>query len=106
LVVFADAIAIWASYIGVNIKGSVSWSLFHQQVFDSLVFSRFSSRFHQVLLLRFCDRHRGVLQGLQYEERHRRRVGQASHSSVVVASLVIFVLDLIAVQVTDILGYN
>ena len=33
-------------------------------------------------------------------------VGQASHSSVVVASLVIFIIDLIAVQITDIMGLN
>ena len=33
-------------------------------------------------------------------------VGQASHSSVVVASLMIFIIDLLAVQITDIMGLN
>lgn len=45
LVVLADGIATWASFIGVNIKDSVSWSHFHQQVFDSLVFSDFLPAF-------------------------------------------------------------
>jgi hypothetical protein len=33
-------------------------------------------------------------------------VGHAAHSAVVVASLVIFLIDLVAVQFTDILGFN
>jgi phospholipid/cholesterol/gamma-HCH transport system permease protein len=33
-------------------------------------------------------------------------VGQAAHSAVVVASLLIFILDLVAVQITDFMGIN
>jgi phospholipid/cholesterol/gamma-HCH transport system permease protein len=33
-------------------------------------------------------------------------VGISAHSSVVVASLVIFIIDLVAVQITDIMGLN
>ena len=33
-------------------------------------------------------------------------VGRSANSAVVVASLLVFVLDLIAVQITDLLGLN
>jgi phospholipid/cholesterol/gamma-HCH transport system permease protein len=105
LVVFADAIAIWASYIGVNIKGSVSWPLFYQQVFDSLVFSDFLPAFIKSFFFGFAIGIVGCYKGFN-TKKGTEGVGQASHSSVVVASLLIFILDLIAVQVTDILGYN
>lgn len=39
-------------------------------------------------------------------EKGTEGVGQAAHSAVVTASLLIFILDLMAVQVTDILGLN
>jgi phospholipid/cholesterol/gamma-HCH transport system permease protein len=33
-------------------------------------------------------------------------VGRSAHSAVVLASLLIFILDLIAVQITDLMGLN
>ena len=105
LVVLADAIAIWASYIGVNIKDTVSWPLFHRQVFDSLMFSDFLPAFFKSFFFGFAIGIVGCYKGFT-TRKGTEGVGQASHSAVVVASLLIFILDLIAVQVTDILGYN
>lgn len=105
LVVFADAIAIYASYIGVNIKGTVSWTLFHQQVFDSLVFADFLPAFFKSFFFGFAIGIVGCYKGFN-TKKGTEGVGKASHSSVVAASLVIFFIDLIAVQITDILGYN
>ena len=39
-------------------------------------------------------------------EKGTEGVGRSAHSAVVVASLVIFILDLVAVQVTEIMGLN
>ena len=36
LVMLADAISLYGAYLGVNIHGSVSWSLFWNQVFETL----------------------------------------------------------------------
>ena len=105
LVVLADGIAIWASFIGVNIKDSVSWPLFHQQVFDSLVFSDFLPAFIKSFFFGFAIGIVGCYKGFN-TKKGTEGVGQASHSSVVVASLLIFIIDLIAVQVTDIMGFN
>ena len=105
LVVFADAIAIYASYIGVNIKGDVSWPLFFQQVFDSLIFSDYLPAFFKSFFFGFAIGIVGCYKGFR-TEKGTAGVGQAAHSAVVVASLLIFILDLIAVQVTELLGYN
>ena len=105
LVVLADAIAIWACYIGVNIKGSVSWSLFHQQVFDSLVFSDVLPALTKSIFFGLAIGIVGCYKGFT-TEKGTEGVGRAAHSAVVLASLLIFILDLVAVQITEILGLN
>ena len=105
LVVLADAIAIHACYIGVNMKGVTTWRLFQQQVFDSLVFSDLLPALVKSIFFGLAIGVVGCYKGYS-TERGTEGVGQSAHSAVVVASLLIFVLDLIAVQVTDVLGYN
>jgi len=105
LVVLADAIAIWACYIGVNIKGSVSWSLFHQQVFDALVLSDLLPALAKSIFFGLAIGVVGCYKGFT-TEKGTEGVGRAAHSAVVLASLLIFILDLIAVQITDIMGLN
>jgi len=105
LVVLADTIAIWACFVGVNMKGTVSWVLFHQQVFDSLTFSDLLPALIKSIFFGLAIGVVGCYKGF-YTEKGTEGVGRAAHSAVVVASLLIFVLDLVAVQITDILGYN
>lgn len=105
LVVLADAIAIWACYIGVNLKSVVSWRLFYQQVFDSLVFSDVVPALVKSVFFGLAIGVVGCYKGYT-TQKGTEGVGRAAHSAVVVASLVIFILDLIAVQITDILGFN
>lgn len=105
LVVLADGIAIWASWIGVNIKDVVSWDLFYRQVFDSLEFSDFWPAFIKSYLFGLAIGVVGCYKGF-HTEKGTEGVGQAAHSAVVVASLLIFILDLVAVQITDLMGIN
>ena len=105
LVVLADAIAIWACYIGVNMRGTVSWSLFQQQVFDSLVFSDLVPALIKSVFFGLAIGVVGCYKGFT-TEKGTEGVGRAAHSAVVLASLLIFILDLIAVQVTEILDLN
>ncbi len=105
LVVIADAIAIFACFIGVNIKGSVSWSLFQQQVFDSLVFSDLLPALTKSIFFGLAIGVVGCYKGFT-TQKGTEGVGRAAHSAVVLASLLIFILDLVAVQVTEILGLN
>lgn len=105
LVVLADGIAIWACYIGVNFKEVVSWDLFYRQVFDSLEFSDVLPAFSKSFFFGLAIGVVGCYKGF-HTEKGTEGVGRAAHSSVVVSSLVIFILDLIAVQVTESLGLN
>lgn len=105
LVVLADAIAIWACWIGVNLKDVVSWDLFYRQVFESLEFSDFIPAFVKSYFFGFAIGVVGCFKGYR-TEKGTEGVGISAHSSVVMASLVIFIIDLMAVQITDILGLN
>ena len=105
LVVLAMGIAIWASWIGVNLRDTVSWQLFQRQVFDSLEFSDLIPAFIKSYFFGFAIGLVGCYKGF-HTEKGTAGVGHAAHSAVVVSSLLIFILDLIAVQITDIMGIN
>jgi phospholipid/cholesterol/gamma-HCH transport system permease protein len=105
LVCFSDAVALFGSYLAVNIKGSTSMVLFFQQVIDSLSFSDVLPAFVKTFFFGFAIGAVGCYKGFT-TTKGTQGVGLAANSAVVVASLLVFVLDLIAVQVTDLLGYN
>jgi phospholipid/cholesterol/gamma-HCH transport system permease protein len=105
LVVLAMAISIWSSWVGVNIKDVVSWDLFYRQVFESLAFSDFIPAFIKSYFFGLAIGVVGCYKGYT-TMKGTEGVGQAAHSAVVLASLLIFILDLVAVQITDLLGIN
>jgi phospholipid/cholesterol/gamma-HCH transport system permease protein len=86
----------------VNIKGDVSFVLFLSQAFGSVEFLDFfpalikSFFFGSVIGLVGC--YKGYTAG-----RGTESVGVAANSAVVLASLLVIVVDLIAVQLTDML---
>jgi phospholipid/cholesterol/gamma-HCH transport system permease protein len=99
------AVALFGSYLAVNIKGSTSMVLFFQQVIDSLSFSDVLPAFVKTFFFGFAIGAVGCYKGFT-TTKGTQGVGMAANSAVVVASLLVFVLDLLAVQVTDLLGYN
>lgn len=88
LVVLADGIAIWASWIGVNMRDVVSWDLFYRQVFDSLEFTDFVPAFINSYFFGLAIGVVGCYKGYT-TEKGTESEGQAAHSAVVVASLLI-----------------
>lgn len=102
LVLFADALGFLGSWIGVNIKGDVNLVLFFTQAFSSIDFMDFfpalikSFFFGGVIGVVGC--YKGYTAGKGTES-----VGIASNSAVVMASLLVIVFDMIAVQITDML---
>ena len=105
LVVLADVIAIVACWMGVNMYGTVSWPLFQHQVVDALSYSDLIPAFIKTYLF-------GLVIGLVgchagwHAEKGTTGVGNAAHRAVVVGSLLVFILDLVAVQFTDLVGIN
>ncbi len=105
LSLWANAIALYGAYLGVNIKGVVSWALYWTQVFHSLSYSDFVPALIKTFFFGFTIGMIGCYKGYN-SRKGTEGVGQSANSAVVVSSLLIFVLDLIAVQITDLLGLN
>ena len=103
LAVLADGIGLYASYIGVNLKGIVSWNLYTTQVFETLTFSDVLPALVKTYFFGFAIGIIGCYKGY-FSNKGTEGVGIAANSAVVVSSLMIFVIDLIAVQIADILG--
>lgn len=105
LVVLSDAIALYGGYLGVNIRGITSYDLYINQVFAILLFSDFVPAFIKTFFFGFAVGIIGCYKGY-YSSKGTEGVGRSANSAVVLASLVVFIIDLVAVQITDILGYN
>jgi len=103
LILYADALGILGSWIGSNIKGDVSFVLFFSQAFSHIGFVDLmpsvvkSFFFGAVIGLVGC--YKGYNAG-----RGTESVGKAANSAVVLASLLVLIVDVIAVQITDMLG--
>jgi phospholipid/cholesterol/gamma-HCH transport system permease protein len=102
LVIFADAIGLAGSYIGVNLKGHVSTHLFFSQVFQSLQFSDLFPAVIKTFFFGFAVGLVGCYKGYN-SNKGTEGVGRAANSAVVFASLVVFIIDMIAVQLTSLL---
>jgi phospholipid/cholesterol/gamma-HCH transport system permease protein len=102
LVIFADGVGLMGSFVGVNIKGNVSTYLFFSQIFQSL---EFSDLFPAVLKTFFFGFGIGLIATYKgyYSNKGTEGVGKAANSAVVLGSLMVFIIDMIAVQVTSVL---
>jgi phospholipid/cholesterol/gamma-HCH transport system permease protein len=101
LVFFGDAIAIYGSYLVENIKGHVSFLLYFNQVFDSLEFSDLIPATIKTFFFGFAIGLVGCFKGY-YCKKGTAGVGLASNSAVVFTSMLLFIIDFVAVFVTDI----
>lgn len=104
LIVIGDSIALTGSYLAVKIKGEVSFTLFFHQVFQSTEFSDFVPAFIKSFFFGFAIGIIGCYKGYN-SRKGTEGVGESANSAVVVSSLLIFILDLIAVQITEFFGY-
>lgn len=100
LVLYTDALGLVGGWAGANIKGDVTYILFFSQAFHQIAFIDFfpavikSFFFGAVIGLVGC--YKGYTAG-----RGTESVGIAANSAVVQASLLVIIVDLIAVQITD-----
>jgi len=100
LVVLADAVSLYGAYLGSNIKGVVSWPLFWNQVFDVMTFSDLIPSILKTFFFGFAIGIIGCYKGF-YSKKGTEGVGRSANSAVVISSLMVFILDLIAVQIAD-----
>jgi phospholipid/cholesterol/gamma-HCH transport system permease protein len=102
LVLYADALGILGSWAGANIKGNVTFVLFFSQAFSVIdfldLFPAIIKTFFFGAAIGFIGCYKGYTAG-----RGTESVGKAANSAVVLSSLLVFIIDLVAVQITDML---
>jgi phospholipid/cholesterol/gamma-HCH transport system permease protein len=105
LVVMSDTISLYGSYVGVNIRGNTSLKLFFFQVFHTLKFADIIPAITKTFFFGFAVGMIGCYKGY-YSSKGTEGVGKSANSAVVISSLMIFIIDLVAVQITDLFGLN
>ena len=100
LVVFADAIGIYGGFVGVNINSDLNLFRYFQQVLDSLAFLDIIPATIKTFFFGFFIGMIGCYKGYTAAN-GTESVGKAANSAVVAASLTIFIIDMLAVQITD-----
>lgn len=100
LILYADALGIAGSWVGANLKGDVTFSLFFSQAFSAVEFIDFIpaviKSFFFGAVIGFVGCYKGYHAG-----KGTASVGVAANSAVVLASLLVIIVDVIAVQITD-----
>lgn len=102
LAILADGISLYGGYLGANIRGVVSWDLFWNQVFETLVFGDVLPSIAKTFFFGFAIGIVGCFKGY-HSNKGTEGVGRSANSAVVIASLLVFIIDLLAVQLTDLL---
>lgn len=102
LVILADGFGLLGSFVGVNIKGDVSAYLFFSQIFQSLEFPDLIPAIIKTFFFGYFIGLIGCYKGYN-SNKGTEGVGQAANSAVVLSSLMVFIIDMIAVQITSLL---
>lgn len=103
LVIYGDFLALMGSYLGVSLHGTVSLKLFIADAFSVIQFIDILPAFIKTFFFGFAV---GILSCYKgyYTNKGAEGVGKATNSAVVLSSMAVFIIDLIAVQITDIIS--
>ncbi len=100
LVFYADFIGIIGGFIGINMHSDVSLTLYFTDSFKNVEFLDIFPATVKTFFFGFFIGMIGCFKGFNTKS-GTESVGKAANSAVVSASLAIFIIDLIAVQLTD-----
>ena len=101
LIIFGDAIALLGSALVENLKGGVSFQLYFNNVFNALAFSDLLPATIKSFFFGFAIGLVGCYKGY-FCKKGTVGVGEASNEAVVYTSMLLFVIDFIAVFLSDI----
>ena len=101
LVFFADMVGVVGGYIGMNIHSDISFMRYVAKIFESLGFIDILPATIKSFFFGFVIGLIGCYKGFTAAN-GTESVGKAANSAVVVASLSIFIIDMLAVQITDV----
>lgn len=100
LVIYADLIGIIGGFIGINLHSDSNIQHYFSHVFESLEYVDILPATIKTFFFGFFIGIIGCFEGFNASG-GTKSVGKAANSAVVSASLMIFIIDLIAVQITD-----
>ena len=100
LIIYADTLGVMGSWAGANLKGDVSFVLFFSQAFSHVHFTDLIPALVKSFFFGAIIGTVGCYKGFN-AGRGTESVGIAANSAVVLASLLIIIVDMIAVQITD-----
>ena len=101
LVILGDFIALVGSFLVENIKGDVTWQLYFNQVFAHLDYADMLPATVKSFFFGFAIGLVGCYKGYN-SQKGTAGVGRAANSAVVIASMLLFIIDFIAVLVADV----
>ena len=104
LVLLGDAISLYGSFLGVNIRGTTSFHLYWTQVFDNLEFYDVIPAFIKTFVFGFAVGIIGCYKGFT-SDKGTEGVGRSANSAVVISSVMIFIIDLLVVQIADLFDF-
>jgi len=104
LTLLGDVIGLFGGFLAVNIRDNITFNLYFTKVIAILGFSDFLPALIKTIFFGFAIGFVGCYKGF-HSNKGTESVGVAANSAVVTASLWIFVIDAIAVQITSILFY-
>lgn len=102
LIILSDTIALYGSYLGINLKQVVSFHLFVNQIFEKLSFGDVIPSIVKSFFFGFAIGLIGCFKGFNTTN-GTEGVGRAANSAVVTCTFVVFIIDLMAAQIADIL---
>lgn len=105
LSVLGDAIGLFGGYLALNLRDKMSFSLYFTKIIAALDFTDFIPAFIKTIFFGLAIGFVGCYKGF-HSSKGTESVGVAANSAVVTASLWIFVIDAIAVQITSLLFYK
>ena len=105
LVLFGDAIALFGSFLVEYFLGDVSIQLYYNQVFNSLEYSDLIPATVKTFFFGFAIGVVGCYQGYNCKK-GTAGVGVAANTAVVLSSMLLFLIDFIAVFITNIFYYK
>lgn len=103
LVIISDSISLLGSWIAINLEGHISLRLYLSQVFDNVEYSDIIPSLIKSYFFGFAIGFVGCYKGY-YSSKGTEGVGRSANAAVVAASLLIFIIDLVAVQVLQLVG--
>ncbi|MEO7311287.1 MAG: ABC transporter permease [Chitinophagaceae bacterium] len=101
LVIFSDTIGVFGGYVGINIKSDMTMYSYFSKVLNSLAFIDVIPATIKTFFFGFAIGMIGCYKGYTASN-GTESVGKAANGAVVAASLSVFIIDMLAVQVTDI----